>query len=463
MLGALSGFVIFSLVFIHFLTAEVTESWSELDSENLPVLKAIELLHASGVDLVVGSNRVLSLKQDKVYLVRSGGTRSELDRLDASLTGEVDRLLGIEATLKSRHLEYKKLVNRYFPEEREIQEAISSVVMRMVAIAESLIDPDISSPQLDTLQNQSERLGLISSDFSTVINRASENEFSEVDERGKQLGDKVLLLKLRAWVVGPIVLTILIITGLFFLRGILRPLAQLNAASEDIAKGDFDVSVPVDRNDEIGQLAQTFNHMAVKRCRAEDRLKIAKVRLEEKNLELDLLSKTDHLTGLYNRLYIESCLLNEVEKALRYKRAFSIMIIDLDKFKSINDHYGHNMGDEVLRQISKLLAGRTRTTDVVGRWGGEEFIVLCPETDSEQGRVLAENLRYMSELQTFSGVEKTITVSIGVAQYNGVETEQQLLYRADQALYEAKANGRNRVALSGKTDIKHSDREGEAV
>jgi polar amino acid transport system substrate-binding protein len=166
--------------------------------------------------------------------------------------------------------------------------------------------------------------------------------------------------------------------------------------------------------------------------------------LEEKNRELEELSVTDKLTGLFNRSKIELELEQEQKRSERNGSVFSIIIFDIDWFKSINDTYGHVTGDEVLREIADRIRMRTRDTDIAGRWGGEEFLVICPETDAEGAGKLAEDIRSDIEAHSF-GIEVRVTVSAGVAAYTvkGLGNEG-LVRLADTMLYKAK-DGKNRV------------------
>jgi len=156
------------------------------------------------------------------------------------------------------------------------------------------------------------------------------------------------------------------------------------------------------------------------------------------------LAHTDQLTGVANRRRFYSDLRDEMEKARRYGRPLCVILFDLDHFKDINDSYGHERGDVVLWEIVQAIEPVLRATDHLGRWGGEEFIIMTPETDLHQSHRLAERLRESiarHEIDTIPG----ITASFGIARYKADDTEQALIKRADEALYRAKTRGRNRV------------------
>lgn len=152
----------------------------------------------------------------------------------------------------------------------------------------------------------------------------------------------------------------------------------------------------------------------------------------------------DQLTGLYNRHKIESFMDQEVARCTRYGSTFSLIIFDLDHFKSINDRFGHNEGDAVLSGVSSLVIGGLRESEIAGRWGGEEFLIILPETSLELAVPVADRLRGSIESHRFS-IPEPVTVSVGVAAFRPGDTPHELIQRADAALYNAKESGRNCV------------------
>jgi polar amino acid transport system substrate-binding protein len=166
--------------------------------------------------------------------------------------------------------------------------------------------------------------------------------------------------------------------------------------------------------------------------------------LEEKGAELKKLSITDVLTNLYNRRYADNKLEEEINRISRYNGDLSIILADLDYFKKVNDTWGHQIGDEVLISFARLLTDNTRECDLVSRWGGEEFLIICPETNAQGASVQAEHLRQIYSQLPFDTIDKQ-TASFGVATLMPGETKTSLIQRADEALYQAKKKGRNRV------------------
>ncbi len=171
-------------------------------------------------------------------------------------------------------------------------------------------------------------------------------------------------------------------------------------------------------------------------------LKTAHENLAEKSMELERLSQTDRLTDLYNRMKLDDVMKNECSRAHRSGQPLSIIMLDIDKFKNINDKYGHHTGDIVLKQLGHFLKTHCRLIDTVGRWGGEEFLIISPETHLSGAVHYAEKLREGIEQLDF---EVHCTCSFGVSAYIAGESEDSFFIRVDQALYNAKAKGRNCV------------------
>ena len=167
--------------------------------------------------------------------------------------------------------------------------------------------------------------------------------------------------------------------------------------------------------------------------------------------EARVLALTDGLTGLYNRRHITQRLEEEIARSKRVGSGLCVALCDIDHFKAINDEYGHNAGDQVLRELAKNLTDGVRSNDVVGRWGGEEFLVIFSEIKLSAARIVAERLRSRLEnAPPVQGGPNKVTASIGLAMLDANDTAESLLENADQALYRAKARGRNRVELASE-------------
>ena len=177
--------------------------------------------------------------------------------------------------------------------------------------------------------------------------------------------------------------------------------------------------------------------------------RISKINEEllSKATKLEEKASFDFLTKLYNRRKFNSFLEYEISKANRYKEQhLSLLLVDIDYFKNVNDTYGHLVGDNVLQEISKILTICSRDSDIVARWGGEEFVLMLPQTNVEQAFFVAEKLRATVEKHKFDDV-KHVTCSIGVSQFHKGEDKETLFKRVDEALYKAKNSGRNRAEI----------------
>lgn len=261
---------------------------------------------------------------------------------------------------------------------------------------------------------------------------------------------------------------------------IVRPVTlmskSLNKSVDE--NGRFVGSLPVLSNDEFGMLAEQFNQLSMQLNDANQRLQ-SKVDLADQQLrktneqlvkqseelkcmneEFKRMSLTDALTGLYNRRHFEELMETGISMSLRHGDPNSLILIDVDHFKNINDTYGHSAGDIVLKEVAHVLRSQLRKTDVLCRIGGEEFVCLCKRAGGREAMELAEKLRRIVEARTIEirGQKIRVTVSAGVATIpdrNNTKTSDDFYRCADDALYRSKENGRNRVS---HYDDKENDR-----
>jgi diguanylate cyclase (GGDEF)-like protein len=243
---------------------------------------------------------------------------------------------------------------------------------------------------------------------------------------------------------------------LYFSRVISKPIYSLVRQSKKIEKQDFNISKIDTSIQEISLLSSAFSNMSKSiydyQTSLEEKILQRTKELYEKNEELERLSITDKLTGLYNRAKLDSVLNTEFEKAIRYNDIFSVIIMDIDFFKSVNDNFGHQIGDDVLKESAKILSSCIRTSDTLGRWGGEEFLIICPNSKQEDAIKLANRINIAIKQHTFSTYPKKVTMSLGVASYCSIfKKAEDIVASADIALYKAKQTGRDRVV--GENDI----------
>lgn len=195
--------------------------------------------------------------------------------------------------------------------------------------------------------------------------------------------------------------------------------------------------------------ARVRTHIELKKAREE--LELKNKSLQEAYEKLEIIATTDSLTKLLNRREMLRRLEYERTGFERNSRPFSIIIGDIDFFKKVNDTYGHNFGDFILTSLAEILVKGSRKQDSIARWGGEEFLMLLPDTDAKGARTLAEKLRARIEDETFANEQFSIhlTMTFGIAFYNEVQEVDAILLKADNALYQGKQSGRNRVVCHG--------------
>ena len=198
--------------------------------------------------------------------------------------------------------------------------------------------------------------------------------------------------------------------------------------------------------------ARVRNYLRLKTLR--DELEAKNEELEAKNEELGALAITDGLTQVHNRRYFMARAEEELHRAQRYGRAFSLLLLDVDHFKRVNDTFGHQVGDDVLVAVARKLEASLRSSDVLARYGGEEFVVCLPETNIDRAREVAERLRAAVEAEVVPALGRSVTVSIGGAALTpGMSSIPSLLKLAAAALYSAKGEGRNRVEVGAPIAI----------
>lgn len=259
------------------------------------------------------------------------------------------------------------------------------------------------------------------------------------------------LVGLQVRVLGVVAIVLVVVSAVisWLLHAYLRPYGELVSELRDLAEDRIELSVAQSRfatkfpdaGHEVSIIADAVGRLATS--------------VSEHITLLEELSTTDQLTGLYNRRFMDAALREESSRAVRNDEPFALLLIDIDHFKLINDTFGHEIGDQVLVRLASTLRNACRSTDRVGRWGGEEFMVVSPRIEAPAVPVLGEKLRSLAESadlpiqrSTLSpGDEPVGTISVGAAVSAPGEGVADLVRRADEALYEAKRTGRNRVCL----------------
>jgi diguanylate cyclase (GGDEF)-like protein len=238
---------------------------------------------------------------------------------------------------------------------------------------------------------------------------------------------------------------------------IVKPIELLSDGARRIAHGQLDLEIPEpSTHDEIGLLARTFNDMMRKLRGNQAEIERANTKLRDKNHQLqqanevlEQLSITDGLTKLHNHRFFQDHLTREIKRVNRVHKPLSMILVDVDDFKALNDRLGHAAGDELLRRIAMVMNDSIREIDLLARYGGDEFVILASDTDVDGAEQLAEKIRTTIAEGSFI-VDESLhltrtTLSMGVARYEG--TRKGFFAAADRALYRAKAQGKNCVVV----------------
>ena len=280
--------------------------------------------------------------------------------------------------------------------------------------------------------------------------------------------DRIMVFLNRSMFWGGVVVVVLGVFFVFYLeRSIRVPMEKLSAGVKGVAAGDWkriDMGGSSSHGSEISALATEFNSMVDKLHSSYDGLekKVEErtAELADANVKLEVLAVTDGLTGLFNHRHFDNTLEAELKRAERYGHTLALLMLDIDDFKRVNDTYGHQFGDHVLRGIAASLVESARKTDIVSRFGGEEFAIVLPEIDRDGAVALAERIRESVSSKSYrvnesgqqSGQEVTVTISLGVASYSGDgDGIDGLISKADNAPYKAKGDGKDRVEAAWAT------------
>ncbi|MDT8451666.1 MAG: GGDEF domain-containing protein [Gammaproteobacteria bacterium] len=262
-----------------------------------------------------------------------------------------------------------------------------------------------------------------------------------------------VLLAIIYWIVDAFIYSLFSEQGTTFLQNCFNP------RGEELWMRAFVVLLFLIFSAYTERLLAIIHDMTLKLKKYHFRLELTIAELEAENIEhqrlveeLEKLSITDPLTSIYNRRKFNELLATEIERSKRYQNSLSIIMCDIDHFKKINDTFGHDVGDRVIRKFSKQIHENIREIDMFARWGGEEFMILMPNVSVENAHSVAEKLRTVIE-KTEIETADNFTASFGVADLLLDDTAETFIKRADQALYKAKRSGRNRVESIGAEHI----------
>jgi diguanylate cyclase (GGDEF)-like protein len=285
-----------------------------------------------------------------------------------------------------------------------------------------------------------------------VLRRMSQLEWGVLNQIGKnEIYSEIVQVRNLTLLICMVLLLAISLAAYLLGLTIVRPLDRLTDGAAKVATGDLEVRLPMFNHGEIGYLTAAFNYMVARLRQNQEELAAINGKLIEKNKELETLSITDSLTGLFNRKYFMEMLADEVARSRRNNQPFAVMMIDTDNFKKYNDTFGHQAGDNLLKKLGIIFKQSLRSVDCASRYGGDEFIILLPEIGKEGACEVAERIRGLVYTETPYGDagRSTVSVSIGIAAFpeNG-HIPEAIIAGADGALYHAKRKGRNRVVFA---------------
>jgi diguanylate cyclase (GGDEF)-like protein len=253
-------------------------------------------------------------------------------------------------------------------------------------------------------------------------------------------------------------ISVLILTiplAYLLVRCVVLPLNELSRTVRRFAAGDLSARSTVQRGDEIGELAGAFNQMADQLANKHQQILSLnadlEARVQKRTRQLRELASREPLTGLYNRRHFNEVVAQRLSEAVRYGADLSCLMIDLDDFKTVNDHFGHHVGDDLLVMTATTIASQLRAADVAARYGGDEFVVLLPQTAADRAEVLAARITEKFALDVAEQLPRLrVGLSVGVASLAGTSPAgpEDLVRAADQAMYQAKAQGKGRIVVA---------------
>ncbi|MES0489331.1 MAG: diguanylate cyclase [Leptospirales bacterium] len=276
-------------------------------------------------------------------------------------------------------------------------------------------------------------LGNTGEAWHVVLSHNSQDALSEVREMAQYIFFIGLLI------------TLLMSTAAHFIgRWVAEPIVKLASAAKLLGEGDYEKRVKTGTSDETDSLAISFNQMADNLLNTLSTLHKEIAKRKKAEINFQRLSRTDYLTKILNRRAFSEHIEKNIARAKRSKESLSILMLDVDYFKKVNDTYGHDVGDMVLVKLVRIAMKSIREQDILARWGGEEFVILLPRTSVKEAHKLGERLRVTIGEHKFGKVNK-VTVSFGLTCMKPGDNSRSIVKRVDDALYKAKRSGRNQL------------------
>lgn len=403
-----------------------------LDRTYKDSLKSTNII--SRIMLLMDENRIhimLGLQYDpKNHYPKKENNKDSVDIHTAAITKNLGEITVLLAEYKKRELtsEEQDITNLYAI--AHTQYANDGLILAVNALKEKDFQKT-NEIFLNKINPYYKNANLRANTLLQKIDEIAKNNYKEATERFNFIRNILIFGTLLGILFASI-------AAILMIRSIVRPLNKAVTHFKHISEGNMSENISVSSQDEIGQALNGLAAMQGK----------LKIMLSE----LDQLARTDELTGAWNRRRFEETVATEMDRLRRYGQRLSLMILDVDHFKKINDLYGHSIGDQVLIDLSNTIRSSLRGSDSLTRWGGEEFVILCPNTTTETVSKLAERLRKEIASVKFREVGN-ITLSFGVAECGAEETWEQWLRRADKALYLAKSGGRDQVKIIRRSPL----------
>ncbi len=418
LIAPLLGLLFYSF-YIAYTYDEYKESSRSIASIQYSYLPILELAENNILifDVIAGDLKDAIMANEKEWVLN---TRQEKDLVDRNLEKIKSYLPSIGFQKNLDNLTF--IFNQYY----ENAYSLSLAMMNNSLEAEKL------NQVIENVETYHQQTFSAFENLKLEVQQALSDQIDKINYRLNQL----ILIG-----IGMGLLIIVVIIALTFKLSLStrRSLTEVKTALKNIAqdKPDFTARIIRHSNDELGEMVKWFNLLTEK--------------LEKDYKKIELLSITDKLTQLHNRTKIDDLFKMELSRVNRYQGSLSLILVDLDHFKEVNDNYGHLIGDKVLQELASLLKNSVRSADHIGRWGGEEFLILSSDTNLEQARQHAEKLRQLIEHHEFSEVGHK-TGSFGVATYHDGDDADSMTKRADDCLYLAKDRGRNIVVSEDELD-----------
>ncbi|MGB5772638.1 MAG: diguanylate cyclase [Crocosphaera sp.] len=441
-IGGLALFLMsFSLIIIVYSIIslkKIQQEINEIASLDLPLIEISNNLEIHQLEQHIILYKLLQLIEDKnqeIFSQKQVPVKNNLLKKQVQLN--INLAEGIQISqqgLKNSSEETFKTINQKLLIFQEENQSLNNQLSKFVKDIELNQFP--SETTINQILKHEESLEAQGLTLIETIQNLTETKLELTQKHQQNFFIVIILLGIVAIILNGL-MTLIVITGIkmnFF-----RLSQQISEATQAIdTKEDMDLDkILINSSDELSDLIEKLRQITNRIASDQEQQKKLREHLQE-------LANVDELTGAFNRRKFQEMLSYEIERTRRNQNDLSIIIFDIDFFKRVNDTYGHPVGDQVLCKLVTIVKQSIRKIDSLYRIGGEEFVILCPDTNNEQVLNLAERIRQSIENTSFDEVEQ-VTISLGVTQFKESDQQKEFINRADKALYKSKENGRNQV------------------